>query len=122
MPSFADLHLTPPLAAALDRLGWNPDDPSVRETIPTVARGNNLVAATPPAPVYAVPALAGVLARTGPGARTLVLAPAGQLDEFGRMAHSLTQEYRHASPGCARNRPSYAAAEIRRCGSCHHHT
>ena len=92
MPSFADLHLTPPLAAALERLGWTPDDSSVRETIPTVARGNNLVAATPPAPVYAVPALAGVLARTGPGTRTLVLAPAGQLDEFGRMAHSLTQD------------------------------
>ena len=91
MPSFADLHLTPELAAALERLGWSPEDPSVRETIPTVARGNNLVAATPPAPVYAVPALAGVLARTGPGARTLVLAPLGQLDEFGRLAHSLTQ-------------------------------
>jgi ATP-dependent RNA helicase DeaD len=92
VPSFADLHLTPPLAAALERLGWNPDDPGVRETIPTVARGNNLVAASPPAPVYAVPSLAGVLARTGPGARTLVLAPAGQLDEFGRLAHSLTQD------------------------------
>jgi ATP-dependent RNA helicase DeaD len=39
-----------------------------------------------------VPSLAGVLARTGPGARTLVLAPAGQLDEFGRLAHSLTQD------------------------------
>lgn len=91
MPSFADLHLTPPLAAALERLGWNPDDPTIREIIPAVARGNNLVAATPPAPVYAVPALAGVLAQADPGARTLVLAPAGQLDEFGRMAHSLTQ-------------------------------
>ena len=92
MPSFADLHLTPPLAAALERLGWNSDDPGVRETIPTVARGNNLVAASPPAPVYAVPSLAGVLARTGPGARTLVLAPAAQLDEFGRLAHTLTQD------------------------------
>ena len=92
MPSFADLHLTPPLAAALERLGWNADEPVVRETIPTVARGNNLVAASPPAPVYAVPALAGVLARTGPGARTLVLAPAAQLDEFGRLAHMLTQD------------------------------
>jgi ATP-dependent RNA helicase DeaD len=37
-------------------------------------------------------ALAGVLARTGPGARALVLAPAGQLDEFGRLAYSLTQD------------------------------
>jgi ATP-dependent RNA helicase DeaD len=92
VPSFADLHLTPQLATAIERLGWKPEDPSVREIVPTVARGNNLVAATPPAPVYAVPALAGVLARTGPGARTLVLAPAGQLDEFGRLAHSLTQD------------------------------
>jgi ATP-dependent RNA helicase DeaD len=39
-----------------------------------------------------VPSLAAVLARTGQGARTLVLAPAGQLDEFGRLAHSLTQD------------------------------
>ena len=91
MPSFADLHLTPALAAALERLGWSPDDPTVRETIPTVARGNNLVASSPPAPVYALPALAGVLARTGPGSRALVLAPAGHVDEFGRLAHSLTQ-------------------------------
>jgi ATP-dependent RNA helicase DeaD len=39
-----------------------------------------------------VPALAGVLARAAPGARTLVLAAEGQLDEFGRVANSLTQD------------------------------
>ncbi|HJR16857.1 MAG TPA: DbpA RNA binding domain-containing protein [Gemmatimonadales bacterium] len=89
MPSFQDLHLTPNLAAALERLGWNADDAGVRETIPTAARGHNLVAATPPAPVYATPALAGVLARTGRGARALLLAPTGQLDEWGRVAHGL---------------------------------
>jgi ATP-dependent RNA helicase DeaD len=33
-----------------------------------------------------------VLARTGPGARALLLAPAGQLDEWGRLALALTQE------------------------------
>ena len=91
MPSFQDLHLTQPIAAALERLGWNPDDVIARETAPTAARGHSLVAATPPAPVYAAPALAGVLTRLGPGNRALLLAPDAQLDEWGRLAHALVQ-------------------------------
>jgi len=89
VPSFQDLHLTPNIAAALERLGWNADDAAARGTVPTAARGHNLVAATPPAPVYATPALAGILSRLGDGARALLLAPAGQLDEWGRVAHTL---------------------------------
>jgi ATP-dependent RNA helicase DeaD len=92
VPSFQDLHLTPQLAAALERLGWNADDAGARDTAPTTARGHSLVASTPPAPVYAAPALAGVLTRLGGGARALLLAPAGQLDEWGRLAHALAQD------------------------------
>jgi ATP-dependent RNA helicase DeaD len=91
VPSFQDLHLNPTIAAALERLGWNADDPAVREAVPTAARGHNLVASAPPMPVYATPALAGVLTRVGPGARALLLAPAGQLDEWGRLVNILAR-------------------------------
>ncbi|MBA3556116.1 MAG: hypothetical protein H0W29_15345, partial [Gemmatimonadales bacterium] len=67
MLPLTDLHLPAPIAAALERLGWNSDDPGVREAVPTAARGHNLVAVSPPAPVYAVPALAGLLSRLGEG-------------------------------------------------------
>lgn len=89
MSGFEHLHLNPPTAAALERLGWRPDDPEVREATPTAARGHGLVAAMPPAPAYASPALAGVLSRLGPERRGLVLAPAGELDEWGASVHRL---------------------------------
>lgn len=92
MPSFQDLHLTPSTGSALERLGWSPDDAAVREAAPTAARGHNLVVATPPVPVYGAPALAGVLSRLEEGGRALLLSPAGQLDEWGRLAHTLAQE------------------------------
>ena len=95
MPSFQDLHLTPALATALEQLGWDATDPMARDTAPTTARGHNLVAATPPVPAYAAPALAGVLTRLGPGSRGLVLAPESQLDEWGRLAHGLAGRSRH---------------------------
>ena len=94
VPSFQDFHLTPALATALERLGWNAEVPGARDTAPTAARGNNLVAATPPVPAYAAPALAGVFARLGEGTRALLLSPAGQLDEWGRLAHVLGHESR----------------------------
>ena len=92
LPSFQDLHLKPPIAAALERLGWNPEDPGARDTAPTAARGNNLVASTPPVPAYAAPALAGLLSRLGEGGRALLLSPPGQLDEWGGLAHALAQD------------------------------
>jgi ATP-dependent RNA helicase DeaD len=93
LPSFQDLHLKPPIAAALERLGWNADDPAARDTAPTAARGHNLVASTPPAPAYAAPALAGILNRQDEERRTtLLLSPPGQLDEWGRLSHALTQD------------------------------
>ncbi|HEV8176365.1 MAG TPA: DbpA RNA binding domain-containing protein [Gemmatimonadales bacterium] len=91
MPSFQDLHLKPPFATALERLGWNPNDAAAREAAPTAARGHNLVAAAPPIPAYAAPALAGLLSRLSDGGRALLLAPPGQLDEWGWLAHALAQ-------------------------------
>jgi len=92
LPSFQDLHLKPPIAAALERLGWNAEDPGARDTAPTAARGHNLVASTPPVPAYAAPALGGLLSRLGEGGRSLLLSPPGQLDEWGALAHALAQD------------------------------
>jgi hypothetical protein len=84
-----DLHVAPPIAAGLTRLGWQADDPLVREAAPTTARGNNLVLVLPPSPAAATPALAGMLSRAGPARMALLLVPAGQLDEWGRVIHGL---------------------------------
>jgi ATP-dependent RNA helicase DeaD len=92
LPSFQDLHLKPPIAAALERLGWNAEDAGARDTAPTAARGHNLVASTPPVPAYAAPALAGLLSRLGEGGPALLLSPPGQLDEWGALAHALAQD------------------------------
>jgi hypothetical protein len=86
VPSFEDLHLTPPIAAALGRLGWVPDDAALREAAPTTARGHNLVVVAPPAPAYSVPALAGMLSRLGKGTRGLLLAAEADLAEWGSEA------------------------------------
>jgi ATP-dependent RNA helicase DeaD len=92
VPTFEDFHLKKPISAALERLGWVPDDPRVRDAAPTAARGNNLVAFTPPAPAYAAPGLAGLLSHLLNGGRGLLLAPASQLDEWGALAYDLTRE------------------------------
>ena len=87
MAGLEELHLTPPIAAALTRLGWRADDALLREAAPTAARGHNLVLVLPPSPTAATPALAGMLSRLGDGHGGLLLAPAGQLDEWGRVVH-----------------------------------
>jgi ATP-dependent RNA helicase DeaD len=87
--SYDDHHLTPPIAAAVERLGWSADDPALRETTPTAARGHNLVVVAPPSPAYAVPALAGMLSRLGPGARGLLLCSEAQLNEWGLLVTSI---------------------------------
>jgi ATP-dependent RNA helicase DeaD len=85
------LHLTPPIAEALARLGWTHDDPLMREAAPTAARGHNLVLVLPPSPSSATPAIAGMLSRLGAERVGLVLAPAGQLEEWGRVVHPLAE-------------------------------
>jgi hypothetical protein len=91
VPSFEELHIQPSIAQALDRRGWNSDEPEVRDTVPTAARGNNLVALSPPVPVYTTPALAGMLSRLGPGRRALLIVPSVQLDEWAALASSLVE-------------------------------
>jgi ATP-dependent RNA helicase DeaD len=92
VPTFEDLHLKPPIAAALERLGWSADDARAREAAPTAARGNNLVVYTPPVAAHAAPGLAGVLSRLLEGGRGLLLAPASQLDEWGALVHELSRD------------------------------
>jgi DbpA RNA binding domain len=90
--TFHDFHIQAPIGAALERLGWSADDPRVRDAAPTTARGNNLVAYTPPMPAHAAPGLAGLLSRLLAGGRGLILAPASQLDEWGALIHELTRD------------------------------
>jgi ATP-dependent RNA helicase DeaD len=92
VPTFEELHLKPPIAAALERLGWSAADVRAREAAPTAARGNNIVAYTPPVPAYAAPGLAGVLSRLLEGGRGLLLASASQLDEWGALVHELSRD------------------------------
>jgi DbpA-like RNA binding protein len=94
VPTFEDLHLKPPVAATLQRLGWNAEDPAAKETAPTAARGHNLVAVTPPAPAHAAPALAGFLSRLTDGGRGLLLAPSSQLEEWGALVYELIRDTR----------------------------
>ena len=89
MTSYDDHHLTPLIATAVERLGWSADDPALRETTPTAARGHNLVVVAPPSPAYAVPALAGMLSRLGPGVRGLLLCSEAQLNEWGLLVTSI---------------------------------
>ena len=91
MPLPDALHLTPAVAAALERLGWGADHPLLRDAAPTAARGHNLVMVVPPAPAYAVPALAGILSRLGQGHRALVLAPPAQVQEWAATAHEVAR-------------------------------
>ncbi|MGH7701524.1 MAG: DbpA RNA binding domain-containing protein, partial [Gemmatimonadales bacterium] len=98
--------MTPPLAEALDMLGWNPEDALVRDTIPTAARGHNLVVAAPPSACYDVPAIAGLLsAAPSGGSRSLLLCPGLSLPEWTAAAVPLTRAAGlsfHAAAGLAR--------------------
>lgn len=92
MPSYEELHLSPTVAQALQRLGWAPDDPALRDAAPTAARGHNLVLAAPPSPAHAVPALAGGLSRLEGGRRGLLLAAEAHLVEWGSLAAAVGGE------------------------------
>ena len=85
------LHLSPGIAAAIERLGWDADQALLREAAPTAARGHNLVMVVPPAPAYGVPALAGLLSRLGSGARALLLAAPAQVAEWAATAHEVAR-------------------------------
>lgn len=89
---YPDLHLPAALAKSLATLGWSAEDPLVKAMTPTTARGNNLVAVIPPAPAWATPVLAGVLAdRVGRPGLTLILSPQEMLAEWGTVLESLVE-------------------------------
>jgi DbpA RNA binding domain len=92
VPSFEELHILPVIARALERRGWTSEMPEVRDVAPTAARGHNLVAVAPPVPVYAAPALAGMLSRVQHGKPALVVVPSVQLEEWGTLISDLSRD------------------------------
>lgn len=63
--------------------GWDPANPAVRDVVPAVMRGNNLVVVVPPAPVYAAPALAALLdRRADTGSSLLAMVPPVGIEEW----------------------------------------
>jgi len=103
---FADYHLSAPLAAALQALGWQETDRLVRETAPSAARGHSLLVITPPAARYAVPTLAGLLSHcVSGGPTTLVVCPESSLNEWAAAVAPLAQAAGlsfHMATGAAR--------------------
>jgi ATP-dependent RNA helicase DeaD len=107
MSGLQDLALAPGVAAALESFGCSAGDAAVRDQVPAVARGTNLVLAWPPAARYATPALAGLVSRLrAEQGRALVLAPAHALDEWAAVllplaAHAGLPAERAITPGRA---------------------
>ncbi len=84
MATYEEWQLGTAVAAGLEQLGWMADDAEVRELVPSVARGTNVVVVLPPAPAWAAPmvgALTGVLAAHG--GRVLVLSAPALVAEWG---------------------------------------
>jgi hypothetical protein len=81
---WSELHLSPPVAANLEQLGWTPDHPRVREVSATTARGHHAAVVAPPSPAWASPAMAGVLSRlvTAGTGRLLVVCPQEAVGEW----------------------------------------
>lgn len=92
MSGFDAYHVSPPIAAALERLGFRADQPRMAEIVPTAARENNLVVVTPPAAIHALTGLGGALSalarRAEPGI-LLILAHESALAEWERVAGRL---------------------------------
>jgi hypothetical protein len=93
----SDLHLTDSATQGLTALGWDLSAAAVRDVVPTVARGHNLVVIAPPAPIHATPVLAGLLGQpedAGAG-MILVLAPPASLMEWNTPVAALASEACH---------------------------
>lgn len=76
--------------AGLRQLGWDVAGAAARDVVPPLSRGSNLVVTAPPAPAWAAPALAGVIAHAKGGALILVIAPAASLAEWAVPVGTLT--------------------------------
>ena len=77
-----ELHLSAPVARTLESWDWQASDPLLKDAVPTVARGHNLVAVMPPSPAAAAPLIGAVLGRLGNGTRGLMVVPPGMLAEW----------------------------------------
>ena len=77
-----ELHLSAPVARTLESWDWQASDPLLKDAVPTVARGHNLVAVLPPSPAAAAPLIGAVLGRLGDGVRGLIVVPPGMLAEW----------------------------------------
>lgn len=92
MVGFADWRMAPAMAAGLERLGWQADEPAVREVVPAVLRGGNVVAVLPPAPAWASPVMAGLLGQQPAAAgAVLVLAAPALVSEWAIAIGALTE-------------------------------
>ncbi len=89
MSGFEELQLAAGAASVLERWGWRPSQTLVREAVPTVARGHNLVAVTPPSPAAAAPVVAAFVQRLGPDAQGLLIAPPAELALWGGVAQTV---------------------------------
>ena len=86
-----ELHLSAPVARTLESWDWQASDPLLRDAVPTVARGHNLVAVLPPSPAAAAPLIGAVLGRLGNGVRGLMVVPPGMLAEWAGVSSGLQQ-------------------------------
>lgn len=93
MSEWTELHLVPPVAANLARLGWTPAHPRVREVTASTARGQSATVVAPPSPAWAGPALAGLLSRLAAerSGVLLVACPAEAVAEWGAAVADLAE-------------------------------
>lgn len=92
MSDFEAWGLAPSVAAGMVRLGWHDKGAAMRDLLPPVMRGTNLVAVLPPAPSWAGPIAAGLLGgliRRSDGSRVLVLTAPALVPEWGALLSSL---------------------------------
>ncbi|HEY8062522.1 MAG TPA: DbpA RNA binding domain-containing protein [Gemmatimonadales bacterium] len=92
MSGFAEWQIKPAVAAGLEQLGWRDDESSVRDVVPVVVRGGNVVAVLPPAPAWADPIMAALLgAQSVAAGAVLVLASPAAVSEWAVAIGAVTE-------------------------------
>lgn len=92
MAGFAEWRIEPAMAAGLEQLGWRDDDSIVRDVVPVVVRGGNVVVVLPPAPAWADPIMAALLGSRPSGAGPiLVLAAPAAVGEWAVTIGAVTE-------------------------------
>ncbi|HEX3928002.1 MAG TPA: hypothetical protein VHW65_08385, partial [Gemmatimonadales bacterium] len=108
--------MAPAVAGELETLGWHAGDPEVREVVPAVLRGTSAVVHLPPAPAWASPLAAALLAGLAerPG-RVLVLAAPVLINEWALVFTALARGTAlriEAARGPARAARTLAAGDV----------